>query len=82
MEKLEVLDKVKFGSDNNIVEITLYEELPAGKNTIKIDGVQDATYLKILCYLYEKEIDTKDTTKPTCSGIATSDKKENYNLQL
>lgn len=76
------IDKVKFGSDTNIVEITLIEKLPAGKNTIKIDGVQDATYLKNTMLPYEKEIDTKNTTKPTCSGIATSNEKKTIILSF
>lgn len=71
--KVRGIDKIGFGSDNNIVEITLIEKLPAGKNTIKIDGLQDATYLKNTMLPYEKEIDTKDTEKPKYSSHSTSE---------
>ncbi|WP_291578947.1 cell wall-binding repeat-containing protein [Clostridium sp. UBA6640] len=73
--KVRGINKIEPGTDDNIVVLTLIDKLPAGKNTIKIDGVKDATYLQNVMLPYEKEIDTKNTTKPTCTGIATSEKK-------
>ncbi len=80
--KVRGISKIEHGTDNNIVQITLIEKLPAGKNTIKIDGVKDATHLQNVMLPYEKEIDTKNTDKPTCTGIATSNDKKTIILSF
>ncbi|MBD8048315.1 cell wall-binding repeat-containing protein [Clostridium faecium] len=75
-DKIRGISDVKIGAEENIVEVTLYEALPAGKNTIKISGVKDATYLKNVMLDYEKVINTKDTEEPDVAGISTSDKNK------
>jgi len=75
-DKIRGVSSVKPGAEDNIVEVTLYEALPAGKNTIKISGVKDATYLKNVMLDYEKVINAKDTESPECTGISTSDKNK------
>lgn len=75
-DKIRGVSDVKIGAEDNIVEVTLYEALPAGKNTIKISGVKDATYLKNVMLDYEKVINTKDTESPDVAGISTSDKNK------
>ncbi|KIE46557.1 cell wall binding repeat 2 family protein [Clostridium argentinense CDC 2741] len=64
--KVRGIESIKHANstDKNIVKINLYEELPAGKNTIKIVGVKDNTYLQNVMLDYEGTIDAADTESP------------------
>ncbi|WP_291568364.1 MULTISPECIES: cell wall-binding repeat-containing protein [unclassified Clostridium] len=73
--KLVGIDKVSYGAEKNIVELDLYKALPAGKNTIKISGVKDSTYLQNVMLDYEGTIDAADTTSPKKPSYSVSEKE-------
>lgn len=50
--------------DGRIVTVTLYKALPVGKNTIKISGLKDNTYLENVMEDYEGVINADDKTAP------------------
>ncbi|WP_291578862.1 cell wall-binding repeat-containing protein [Clostridium sp. UBA6640] len=57
--------------DRKIITIELYNELPHGKNIIKISGLRDATQNQNLIKDYSKEIVVRDTTPPTLESISS-----------
>ncbi|GAA0122638.1 MAG: cell wall-binding repeat-containing protein [Clostridium argentinense] len=59
------------GGDRKIIAVELYNELPQGKNTIKISGLKDATQNQNLVKEYIKEFEVRDTTPPTLESISS-----------
>ena len=59
-------------TDKHIVVIELYKALPAGKNTIKIDGIKDSTHLENSMLPYEGVIDAADKEAPKRSSYSVN----------
>ncbi len=62
------------GDEKKTLKLELYKELPAGKNTIKIDGVKDNTHLQNVMLPYEGVINAADTEAPERVAYSVSEK--------
>jgi hypothetical protein len=59
--------------NSNTVEITLYEGLAAGVNTLKISGVRDRTTLNNVMLPFTVELNTEDKDAPEIGSVTLND---------
>lgn len=72
-DKLVGIKSVNHASGSSkIVELELYNPLKAGKNTIKISGIKDATHLQNVMLDYEGAIEAPDKAAPKLDSYSVN----------